>query len=102
MTLNDGPFDLSSATARPEDTPNPDLLGEDGRLSSAGGGTVGPTSGDLRPYWPPGAEPKMLGMEFGVVLTTVILFALMLAIVAGLIAALVLMHAAETRSPQEW
>ncbi len=39
-------------------------------------------------------------MGFGVVLTTVIVFALMLATVAGFIAARVLMHAAETRSPQ--
>jgi hypothetical protein len=38
-------------------------------------------------------------MEFGVALTTVVLFALMLATVAGFIAARVLMHAAETRSP---
>jgi len=39
-------------------------------------------------------------MEFGVVLSTVILFALMLATVAGFVAARVLMHAADTRSPQ--
>jgi hypothetical protein len=38
-------------------------------------------------------------MEFGVVLSTVILFALMLATVAGFVAARVLMHAADTRSP---
>lgn len=41
----------------------------------------------------------MRGMEFGVVLTTVIVFALVLATVAGFLAARVLMHAAETRSP---
>lgn len=40
----------------------------------------------------------MRGMEFGVVLTTMILFALMLATVAGFVAARVLTHAAETRS----
>jgi hypothetical protein len=40
-------------------------------------------------------------MEFGVGLATVILFALLLATVAGFVAARVLMHAAETRSPQE-
>jgi len=39
-------------------------------------------------------------MEFGVVLSTVILFALMLATVAGFVAARVLMHAADTRAPQ--
>ena len=41
----------------------------------------------------------MRGMEFAIVLATVIVFALMLATVAGFIAARVLMHAAETRSP---
>jgi hypothetical protein len=43
----------------------------------------------------------MSGMEFGVVLATVILFALLVATVAGFVAARVLMRAAETRSPQE-
>jgi len=38
-------------------------------------------------------------MEFGVVLTTLILFALVLAIVAGFVAARVLTHAAQTKSP---
>lgn len=42
----------------------------------------------------------MRGMEFGVVFTTVILFALLLATGAGFVAARVLMHAAEIRSPQ--
>lgn len=35
-------------------------------------------------------------MEFGVVVTTVILFALLLATVAGYVAARILMHAADT------
>jgi hypothetical protein len=39
-------------------------------------------------------------MDFGLVLPTLILFALLLATVAGFVAARVLMHAAETRSPQ--
>lgn len=39
-------------------------------------------------------------MDFGMMVTTVILFAVMLATVAGFVAARVLMHAAETRSPQ--
>lgn len=39
-----------------------------------------------------------MAMEFGVLLTTVIVFALMLATVAGFLAARVLMHAAETSS----
>jgi len=39
-------------------------------------------------------------MELGILLTTVILFALLLATVAGFIAARVLMHAADIRSPQ--
>jgi hypothetical protein len=39
-------------------------------------------------------------MEFGVVLTTLIVFALLLATVAGFVAARVLTHAAATRSPQ--
>jgi hypothetical protein len=39
-------------------------------------------------------------MDFGIVLMTVILFAVMLATVAGFVAARVLMHAAETRSPR--
>lgn len=39
-------------------------------------------------------------MNFVVVLTTVILVALMLATVAGLVAARVLTHAAETGTPQ--
>jgi hypothetical protein len=39
-------------------------------------------------------------MDFGLMLTTVILFAVMLATVAGFVAARVLMHAAETRSPK--
>lgn len=38
-------------------------------------------------------------MEFGIVLGTVIVLALMLATVAGFAAARVLMHAAEARSP---
>jgi len=38
-------------------------------------------------------------MELGVVLTTVVIFALLLATVAGFLAARVLMHAAETTSP---
>lgn len=42
----------------------------------------------------------MRGMQFGILLTTVIVFALMLATVAGFFAARVLMHAADTRSPQ--
>ena len=42
----------------------------------------------------------MRSMEFGVVLTTVVIFALLLATVAGFLAARVLMHAAETTSPQ--
>ena len=37
-------------------------------------------------------------MEFGIVLTTVILFALLLAVVAGFGAARFLMHASEGRS----
>lgn len=43
----------------------------------------------------------MSGMEFGFALATVILFALLVATVAGFVAARVLMRAAETRSPQE-
>jgi hypothetical protein len=39
-------------------------------------------------------------MSFGIVLTTVILFAVMLATVAGFVAARLMMHAAEPRSPQ--
>ena len=42
----------------------------------------------------------MRGMQFGVVLSTVILLAIMLAIVAGFVAARVLMDAGETRSPR--
>ena len=42
----------------------------------------------------------MRGMSFGIVLTTVVLFALLLAAVAGFVAARVMMHAAEPRSPQ--
>ena len=38
-------------------------------------------------------------MEFGIVLGTVIVLALMLATVAGFAAARVLMHAAEARAP---
>ena len=38
-------------------------------------------------------------MEFGIVLVTVIVLALLLATVAGFAAARVLMHAAEARSP---
>lgn len=38
-------------------------------------------------------------MEFGIVLGTVIVLALMLATVAGFAAARVLMHAADSRSP---
>jgi hypothetical protein len=41
----------------------------------------------------------MRGMEFGILLTTVIVFALLLATIAGFAAARVLMHAAETKSP---
>jgi hypothetical protein len=37
-------------------------------------------------------------MELGILLATVVLFALALATVAGFVAARVLMHAAETRS----
>ena len=40
----------------------------------------------------------MRGIEFGVVLSTVILFALILATVACFVVARVLMHAADTRS----
>lgn len=39
-------------------------------------------------------------MQFGIVLTTVIVFALMLAIVAGFAAARFLMRASETDSPR--
>jgi len=39
-------------------------------------------------------------MDFRIVLMTVILFAVMLATVAGFVAARVLMHAAEPKSPQ--
>jgi len=39
-------------------------------------------------------------MDFEIVLMTVIVFALMLAIVAGFMAARVLMHASESRSHQ--
>jgi len=39
-------------------------------------------------------------MQFGIVLTTVIVFALMLAIVAGFVTARFLMRASETRSPR--
>ena len=42
----------------------------------------------------------MRGMEFGLVLTTMIIFALLLATVAGFIVARVLMYAAATRTPQ--
>jgi hypothetical protein len=41
----------------------------------------------------------MRGVESDVVLTTVIVFAILLATVAGFVAARVLMRAAETRSP---
>ncbi len=44
----------------------------------------------------------MRGMEFGVVLTTLIVFALMLATVAGFIAARVLTHAAEKQIAAGW
>jgi hypothetical protein len=44
-------------------------------------------------------EAMMQGMDFGILLTTVIVFALLLATVAGFAAARVLMHAAETGSP---
>jgi hypothetical protein len=40
-------------------------------------------------------------MELGVVLVTVVVFALLLATVSGFLAARVLMHAAEARSPQK-
>jgi len=43
----------------------------------------------------------MRGVDFRLVLTTVILFALVLATVAGFLAARVLMHAAETTSPHD-
>jgi hypothetical protein len=43
----------------------------------------------------------MPDMELGLVLTTVVVFAVLLATVAGFVAARVLMHAAETRSPQD-
>jgi hypothetical protein len=45
-----------------------------------------------------GAEDA--AMELGVILTTLIVFALMLATIAGFVAARVLLHAAETGSPQ--
>ena len=89
MTLNDGPFDLGSAAARPNGPAGV------GRLAAPAAGvprdpvTFGPI--DFR-------AASRRRMEFGVVLSTVIVLALMLATVAGLVVARILMHAADTRS----
>lgn len=46
--------------------------------------------------WAPGRPGEDADMEFGVVVTTVILFALLLATAGGYAAARILMHAADT------
>jgi hypothetical protein len=60
---------------------------------------VGPSSASRPALCGPRSGAEDARMELGVVLTTLIVFALVLATVAGFVAARVLMHAAETGSP---